>query len=93
MYIYQSRCSAGGVVGDRAQGEVCEQEDSSGSHCVSLMTNMIMAQSKDGGGDGRSERLGFICRWKRQDLLCTDSQGEGKKEIKVDSSCIWLGPG
>lgn len=40
------------MVGDRAPGEVWKQEDSSGSHCVSLMTNMIIVQSRDGGGHG-----------------------------------------
>lgn len=37
----------------------------------------------------RSERLGLFCKWKPQDLQYTDFQGEGK-EIKVDSSFIWL---
>lgn len=70
-------------------GEVWEQEDS-GGYYVSLMRKMIVTQSRGGVEMERSKGLGFICRWNSQDLLCTDSGGEGKKKIKDDSWVIWL---
>lgn len=59
VYLQEQVLSWWTMVGDRAQGEVWEQEDSSGSHCVSLMTKMVMVQSRDGGGDGEKWTVGI----------------------------------
>ena len=79
------------VVGDRAWGEVWEQEGLSGSYCISLMRNMMAAQSR-----------GWWCRWrevKDGDLFAGGTHRtycvlilweEEREKMKDDSYIIWL---